>query len=267
MFKRFKKIFLYLSLLFLGSIAGVYLFFPSELARKYINLNQDKVIVGKIDLLFPIGFHFSDVKIHVSEEEEDIKFSEISLYPSLILPITLPFGKSKIKIIAKTSKTNIQIQTYLAKDQDKIIMRAIQIGGEIEASDFPINPKIKGKGKVKIDTELDNINNFENLSGKIKLFSNRLTLEVSGFDFFEGEITLGETELVANVSSGKINIIRLESKGGDIEGMITGSIKAKKELSDSEIDLILDLKTKIINLPAQKFKLQGNIFQPKISSL
>lgn len=266
MITKIKKLFFYLSLLTLGAVAGVFLFFPSEFTTKYINANQEIVSLGKSDLLLPFGFHFSDVSIRIPEQR-NLKLPDVYVYPSLLIPITLPLGKANFKIIAKTQNTDIKLHTYLAKDQDKFFMKSIKVSGEIDVSEIPIELKFKGKGKVKIDIELDNIYNIENLSGTINLFSNRLTIEVIGLNIFEGEITLGETELVANSSSGTINIIKLQSKGGDVEGIITGKIKTKNQIPESEINLVLDIKTKIINLPAQKFKLEGKIFQPKISSL
>lgn len=265
MFKKIKRVAFYFSLLILGAISGIFLFFPSELAKKYINANQEIIRVEKFALILPLGFHFSNVSVLRSY---NIKFSDIYIYPSLLIPISFPLGKADIKILAKTQNTDVKMLTYIIKDQDKFIMKSIKVSGEIEISEIPIEQKFKGKGKVKIiDMQLDNINNIENLSGRINLFSKRITVEVIGLDIFEGEITLGETELVANASSGTINIIKFESKGGDIEGTITGKIKVQKQISDSELDLVLDIKTKIINLPAQKFKLVGKIFQPKISSL
>ncbi|MCX7733916.1 MAG: type II secretion system protein GspN [bacterium] len=265
MLKKFKKILFYVSLFFLGVFAGIYFFFPSDLVKKLINVNQDIVRIDKIDLIFPFGLYFSGVDLKITDNKT-AKFSYVQLSPSLLLPFTFPFGKADLKISAVSPGTDLKTWLSLIKKEQNFNIDSINIKGKIELYEIPLD-KFRGKGEVFLNIDLDQISEIEKSFGKIEIFSNKLTFEISGWQLFEGEITLGETEFIGNIESGVLRIIKFQSKGGDIEGTITGKINLKKELMNSELDLVLDVKTKIINLPAQKFKLQGRISQPSISSL
>jgi len=53
-------------------------------------------------------------------------------------------------------------------------------------------------------------------------------------------------------------------QGGNIEGTISGSLKLDKTLQNSQLNITIDLKTKILNIPPQKIKIKGTISNPQL---
>lgn len=234
--------------------------------KKLIDLNQDAVSISDLNIIFPLGLRFSDVDVKVSKKV-GFYASKVEIIPSLLLPFTFPFGNASFKILVKSSGSDFKVITELDRKEQGFSIETLEAEGVLDLSNIRAESHFRGRGEINFNLSLYAIDSLDRSHGKIRIFSNRLTLEVSGLQMFEGEITLGETELIGNIENGVLNIFKLQSKGGDIEASITGKIKLGRNLNESELDLVVDAKTKLIDLPAQKFKIEGSINHPKISSM
>lgn len=258
----FKKALIYILSVSLGIIIGIYVFFPSETVKDLINTNQKFLKARDLSLIFPFGVKLESVDVFVDGGK--IVLSEVKISPSFTLIFTLPKGKASYNISAKSDEIDIKAFVSLINDRH---LKLLEISGWLNPERIPVSKDFKATGTVAINVSLENLEDIEKTSGRIKAFTGGLTVEVKRSQFFEGELKLGKTELVADINSGNLRIIKLTTEKGDIWGSITGTIRLRENFVDSELNLQADLETKIINLPFRKFKITGTLRNPSVSPM
>lgn len=264
--RALRSLVLYLLTFLFGALAGFYLSFPADILKNYINTRQDVFKIEDIKLIFPMGLKLSDITVSLPEKDK-FGLKEVRITSSPSLPFTLPFGRGGLSVSVRAPHSEFKAHlTFLRKEQ-KLTLNSVSVTGKIALEDFPVIQKVRGRGRININIHLSSLERMEISSGKFNMFSDKLTLHVSGLEFLEGEIKLGETELIGTMSSGTINVVKMQTRGGDIEGMATGRIKLNRRIEESELELVVDLSSKVMDIPTQRFKIVGKMKEVRISTL
>jgi type II secretion system protein N len=209
-----------------------------------------------------------------TREGKEIYFKETKISPSILSPLYLLFGKFKCSLKLKTEESALTIN-FTAKNifrSEKMSLSSVYLTGNINSGDLMRFFDLDGKGNLKIELKLNgDIKNPNSLEGKFLLTSadkdktiivlkntNKLHVPV------EGEFSLGKVNAEMTIKNGVMTLDKFEMKGGNIEGNGKGSLIIKNPFFESQIDLTLEIKTNLLNIPSQTIRLRGTLSSPKI---
>ncbi len=262
------------SLLFFagGFNLGIIIFFPWEILTHLINSKSDIVHVSSTSFSPPFGIKLENVTIRTNEKNQ-YKIEKIKIFPSIFSPISIFFGRASAKIQIQTAESDTALKIKMLKRKKQFIPYFIELDGKIGINDIMKLIQLEGKGKIKISAKIKGeIENLPKLNGEIKLttaekdekiiaiLKNTEKIHVP----VEGEFDFGKINIYATIKEGIINIENARMQGGNIEGTISGSVKLEKIPQNSQLNIMLDLKTKILNIPPQKLKIKGTISNPQL---
>ncbi|MDT7906681.1 MAG: type II secretion system protein GspN [Candidatus Calescibacterium sp.] len=255
-----------------GFIVGSIIFFPWDIVANYINSKSDMVYISSASFSPPVGVKFENVNLKI--DNKVFKIDEIKIKPSLLSPIYIIFGRISVKIGLETQRSDADLELKMIKrEKNKFIPYFIKLDGKVGIDDIMKIIQLEGKGELKINAEIKGeIDNPQKLNGKIRIQSsdgkgkNIVVLKNTEKIHIpvEGEFDLGKVDIYATIKEGIITFENVNLKEGNIEGVISGSIKLEKDLSNSQLNLDLDIKPKILNIPPQKLKIRGTISKPQV---
>ncbi len=262
-----KKISAYFSIFSLGVICGLYIFFPKDLVKNLLN-KSGNIYVDDVKLLFPPGIALQSLDLKMNGKE--IRFDQVSISPSLFSLFTLLSGEIPFYIKIKTHLSSVKAELSFLKSSGSFVTSKVKSEGVVDLKDVSQFIDVVARGLIRYSIE---ISGFEKgvtaVSGKVNLYTEKMTLEIVNSaklgSFFEGELSLGKTKVEALINQGFLRFLNFKSEGGDVEGVISGTVRFERSLQNSQLDLTVELKTKIINIPKQKFRIRGTLSSPQIS--
>lgn len=235
-------------LLFAMILIAVLLYyrFPSDALEDYLQTMADRanpplaLSVGHIEPGFPIGLKFVQTEVALKDMPDRVilRADSLSLKPKLW---SLLRGKSKYSFHCLTYNGYLIGSLYFKKDRTRgfidteIELGNIRIGDYYYLSDV-IGHRVEGnlggtisyRGPYSFLIDGSGEANLRLSDGRVELLQPLLTLESIDFKEMKIEMALKNQE---------INITRLELKGQQLQGVLSGTITLKDEFARSSLDL------------------------------
>lgn len=260
-------------LFFIGGFnLGIIIFFPWEILTNLINSKSEVMHVSSTSFSPPLGIKLENVTIKTNDKNQ-YKIEKIKIFPSIFSPIYIIFGKISTKIQIETPESDATLKIKILKREKKLVPYFIELSGDIGINDIMKLIQLEGKGKMKVNAKIKGeIENLQKLNGEIRITSDEKDKNIIAILKntekihipVEGEFDLGKINIYATIKEGILNIENAKMQGGNIEGTISGSLKLDKTLQNSQLNITIDLKTKILNIPPQKLKIKGTISNPQL---
>jgi type II secretion system protein N len=243
---NYKKWLGYLLSALILTVVLLYYRFPSDAVRDYLQAMAERanprvvLSLDRVKLRLPIGLKFVETEVALKDMPDSIILKADSLLLKRELWSLLQ-GESKYCFDCLAYKGNVSGCVHFNKDgtggfiDTEIELRNISIGDYAYLSHLigrhvegtlggtvsyggPYNLLMDGSGEA----------NLRLSDGKVELVQPFLTLE--SIDFSEMEIEMA-------LKKKKINVTRLELKGQQLHGTLSGTITLKKEFAKSGLDL------------------------------
>jgi len=259
------------SLLFFagGFNLGIIIFFPWEILTHLINSKSDTVHVSSTSFSPPLGIKLENVTIRTSEKNQ-YKIEKIKIIPSIFSPIYIIFGRVSIKIQIETAESDAAVKIKMLKREKQFIPYFIELDGKIGINDIMKLIQLEGKGKMRISAKIKGeIENPQKLNGEIELTTDEKIITILKNTEkinvpVEGEFDFGNVNIYATIKEGILTLENVRMQEGNVEGTVSGSVKFEKNILNSQLNLTIDLKTKILNIPPQKIRIKGTISNPQL---
>jgi len=241
-----KKRFGYLLFALVLTAALLYYRFPSDVLRDYLQATADKVTptlllsIDRIEPSIPIGLNFLKTKVAFKDIPDRVIFTADSflLRPQLM---ALLRGKSKYSFRCVAYKGDLSGCVYIKRDGAKgfidteIELKDIHIGDYTYLA-YLIGRHVEGTlgGTISYKGRHDSLTtgsgkaNLTLSHGRVKLLQPLLTFDSIDFNEMGIEMVLKKQ---------KIKIARLEFKGQQLQGALSGTITLKEEFAKSSLDL------------------------------
>jgi type II secretion system protein N len=242
----YKKWLGYLLFALILTVALLYYRFPSDAVRDYLQSMADRAnppLVLSLDDVqpsFPIGLKLVETKVALKDIPDRVILSADSL---LLRPQLWPLlqGRPVYRFHCLAYKGDLVGSVYLEKNgttgfiDTKIDLRNIRVGDYAYLS-YLIGRHVEGTldGTVSYRGQRNPLMdgsgqaNLRLSQGRVELLQPFITLESIDFNEMEIEVVLKKQQ---------INLSRLELKGQQLHGTLSGTITLKQELAKSGLDL------------------------------
>ena len=243
---NYKKWIVYLLFTLIVAVALLYYRFPSDALRDYLQATADRATpplvlsVDRIEPRFPIGLKFADTEVALKNMPDKVilRADSLLLKPQLW---SLLRGKSEYCFNCMAYKGDLIGCVYFKKDHGRrsidteIELRNIRIGDHAYLSHL-ISRHLEGtlggtvsyRGGYNVLTDGSGEANLRLSQGKMEFLQPLLTFESIEFNEMEIEIALKKQ---------KIEVTRLELKGQQLHGTLSGTITLKEEIAKSSLRL------------------------------
>jgi type II secretion system protein N len=248
--KRFmsnsKKWLGYLLFALILTVALLYYRFPSDALRDYLRATADRsnpplvLSVARIEPRFPVGLKFAETEVALKDVPDKVILRVDSL---LLKPQLWSFlrGKFEYCFQCMAYKGDLTGCVYFKKDHRRrlidteIELRNIRIEENAYLSHL-IRRHVEGtlggtvsyRGYYDLLMDGSGEANLRLSQGMVKLLQPLLTVESIEFNEMEIEMALEKQE---------IKVTRLELKGQQLHGTLSGTIKLKQEFAESNLHL------------------------------
>jgi type II secretion system protein N len=224
----------------------LYYRFPSDAARDYFRakgLRANPSLALSVDRIvpaIPIGLKFVKTKVAIEDMPDRVilRADRLLIRPKLF---SLLLGKSKFSFKCLAYQGDVRGSVGFKEDQKIAFVDTEMAFRNIRVGDYPLlanllgrplkgtldgtisysgqyNPMLDGSGEAKLRLS----------EGSLKLLQPFLTLQSIDFDEMDMEVVLKQQE---------INVTRLELKGKQLQGALSGTITMKEQLEQSSLDL------------------------------
>jgi type II secretion system protein N len=236
----------YLLFALILTVALLYYRFPSDALRGYLQATADRanppllLSVDHIEPRFPIGLKFADTEVAMKDMPDRVilRADSLLLKPRLW---SLLRGKSEYCFHCMAYKGDLIGCVYFKNDDRKLFidteieLRNIRIGDHAYLSQL-ISRHVEGilggtvsyRGQYNLLMDGSGEANLRLSQGKVELLQPLLNFESIEFNEMEIEMALKQQ---------KINVTRLELKGQELQGTLSGTITLKEEFAKSSLDL------------------------------
>lgn len=243
---NYKKWIGYLLFALILTVALLYYRFPSDVLRDYLQATADRAtppLVLSVDRIvprFPIGLKFADTEVALKNMPDKVilRADSLLLKPQLW---SLLRGKSEYCFHCMAYKGDLIGCVYFKKDHGRrfidteIELRNIRVGDHAYLSHLisrhlegTLGGTISYKGQYNLLMDGSGEANLMLSQGRVELLQPLLTLESIEFNEMEIEMVLKEQ---------KITVARLELKGQELQGTLSGTITLKEEFAKSNLDI------------------------------
>jgi type II secretion system protein N len=241
-----KKWLGYLLFALILTVALLYYRFPSDAVRDYLQATAGRATpalvlsVDSIEPRFPIGLKFADTQVALKDTPDKVilRADSLLLKPQLW---SLLRGRPEYCFHCMAYKGDLIGCVYLEKDHKRrsidteIELSNVHIGDHTYLSHL-ISRHIEGtlggtvsyKGQYNPLMDGSGEANLKLSQGRVKLLQPILTFESIEFDEMEIEMALKKQD---------VKVTRLELKGKELHGTLSGTITLKEEFARSSLDL------------------------------
>jgi type II secretion system protein N len=240
-----KEWFGYLLFVLILTVSLLYYLFPADAVRDYFQAKGRRanpplaLSVDRVAPSVPIGVKFTKTKVALEDVPDRVilNVDRLLIRPKLL---SLLLGKSQFSFHCEAYQGDVSGSVQLRKDPEvgfdtEIALRNIRIG------DYPYLSHLLGRplkgtlggtisysGQSKPMADGSGEANLKLSDGSLELLQPFLTLKSIDFSEMEVEIALNKESL---------NVTRLELKGKQLQGTLSGTITLKEQFGQSSLDL------------------------------
>jgi len=267
-----KKFFLYISFIIAAFVFFLYILFPSDAVKTYIEhklggINPDlSILIDNINPVFPPGVRLNTVSFYYIRslllDAETIKivpriFSVFSSKTAFSFKSVAYDGIINGKAIIGSNAGHINVDANLSGIQIKDIP-AIQIPAGIEKEKYKITGILDGKVTYSNNKGSDRV-----LGAKLGISDCRIKLKEPVFNHENFTFSKIEADLAAIKKRLQIKSCTIE--GDKVNASLSGSIVTNKNLGSSVLNLKGKIKLKPLFFGNMKKNLLASIFPAKMS--
>ena len=243
---KHKEWFGYLLFALILTVALLYYRFPSDALRDYFQakgLRANPRLALSVDRIEPsiaIGLKFMKAKVSMEDMPDRVilRADRLLIRPQLL---SLLFGKSKFSFHCAAYQGDVSGSVYFKDDPKMGFIDTEMALRNISVGDYPYLSHLFGRplegtlggtisysGPYNLMSDSLGEANLRLSDGRVKLLQPFLTLK--SIDFSEMEIDMV-------LKKEKISVTRLELKGEQLQGSLSGTITLKEQLAQSSLDL------------------------------
>jgi len=243
---NYKKWLGYLLFALILTVALLYFCFPSDALRDYVEATAGRanprlvLSVDRVELRFPIALKFVETEVALKDMPDRVilRADSLLLKPQLW---SLLGGESKYCFDCLAYKGKVSGSVYINKNRTRrfidteIELRNIRIGDYAYLSHLigrhaegTLGGTVSYRGQYNLLRDGSGEANLRLSHGRVELLQPFLTFESIDFNEMEIEMALKKQE---------INLTRLELKGKQLHGTLSGTITLKEEFAKSSLDL------------------------------
>ncbi len=266
--KKLHKSLLYIAYTLVATGCFLYLLFPSQTFKGVVSTYLLKMLPGyqirfdRLQPVLPLGLGFESVSV-LQNERMWAQIDRLNITPriaSLLSPRkTINY---RGKAYQGTLKGHMDVNTSDKSSQTDVFLTLADIRlSDISNLQEELGRKLTGflNGDVEL---MDNNGPKMSLKGTLDLTDVRLELSNPIINIQEVALNLIEAEF--NVNKQVFSLKRLEAKGGQVEGSLTGTIMIRKPMGKSRMNLRGSFLPQEVLLAGIKDMLPGNLFKQQM---
>ena len=266
--KNFKKWLLYIAYTLIAMGFFFYILFPSETIKGAVSTYLLKTIPGYqiqirgLQPVLPLGLGFESVKV-LKSDSLWAQIDRLNVNPRMS---TLLSSQKTINFRGKayqgTLRGHIDVNETDKSTQTDIFLKL----AEIQLADITQLQERLGRklsGFLNGDLDLTDTNGpSRSIKGKLDFTDVRLELSNPIINLQEVALNIVEAEFTVNKQV--FSLKRLEAKGGQVEGRLTGTVMIRKPMGKSRINLRGSFFPQEVLLASFQDILPGNFFKQQM---
>lgn len=266
--KKFKKWLFYIAYTLVAMGFFFYILFPSETIKGAVSTYLLKAIPGyqiqihELQPVLPLGLGFDSVNV-LQSDNLLAQIDRLNVIPRMS---TLLSSQKTINFRGKayqgTLRGNIDINEADEGTQTDIFLKLADIQlADITQLQERLGRKLSGSLKGDVDLT-DNNGPSRSIKGKLDLTDVRFELSNPIINIQEVVLNIVEAEF--NVNKQVFSLKRLEAKGGQVEGSLTGTVMIRKPMGKSRINLRGSFFPQEVLLASFQDILPANLFKKQM---
>lgn len=266
--KKIKISLFYIAYTLVAIGCFLYLLFPSETFKGVVSayllkmLPDYQIQIDRLQPVFPLGLGFEPM-IVLQNDHTLAQIDTLNVTPRIASLLssrkTINFrGRAYQGVL----RGHIDVNTFDKRTQTDVFLKL----ADIQLSDIlylqeKLGRKLSGFLNGDVDF-MDNNGPKRSIKGKLDLADVRIELSNPIINVQEVVLDLVEAEF--NVNKQVFSLKRLEAKGGQVEGSLTGTIMIRKPIGKSRINLRGSFFPQEVLLASVKDILPGNFFKQQM---
>ncbi|MFC1876924.1 type II secretion system protein GspN [Thermodesulfobacteriota bacterium] len=266
--KKIKKSIYYIAYTLVAIGCFLYLLFPSQTFKGVVSTYLLKMLPGYqiqfdgLQPILPLGLGFESVSV-LQNDRMWAQIDRLNITPriaSLLSPRKTINYRGKAYQGALRGHMDVNMSDKSTQTDIFLTLADIQLS-DISSLQEELGRKLTGflNGDVEL---MDNNGPKRNLKGKLDLTDVRIELSNPIINIQEVALNLVEAEF--NVNKQVFSLKRLEAKGGQVEGSLTGTIMIREPMGKSRINLRGSFFPREVLLAGIKDILPGNLFKQQM---
>jgi type II secretion system protein N len=266
--KKLHKSLLYIAYTLVVTGCFLYLLFPSQTFKGVVSTYLLKMLPGyqiqfdELQPVLPLGLGFASVSV-LQNERMLAQIDRLNVTPRIA---SLLSARKTINYSGKAYQGALKGHMNVNTSDKRTQMDVFLTLADIQVEDIAYLQEALGKkltGFLNGDVELmDNNGPKMSLKGNLDLTDVRIALPNPIINIQEVALNLVEAEF--NVNKQVFSLKRLEAKGGQVEGSLTGTIMIRKPMGKSRINLRGSFSPQEVLLAGIKDMLPGNLFKQQM---
>jgi type II secretion system protein N len=261
--RKAKKIIIYPLYVIIACIFFLYLLFPSDLAKDYIQFSSSQMLPGlmlkteSLALIFPLKISLKGADLYYPNTS--LFFDQLNIKPAFW---SLLKGRLNFFIQGEIYQGTLELNARQSPNKEKWLLNAdlrnIQMD-QIPFIKILANMKITGQLDGKVEYSID-VNQNQNASAKVILSECNLTTTLPVLDKMDFRFDKIESDLILNNSTLKLQ--QAKAIGKQIKAIATGTIELKQPIEKSILDLDVTIRPQ-----AHAFENLNNVFTKELMAL
>jgi len=263
--KNIKKSFFYIAYTLVAIGCFLYLLFPSETFKGVVSaylletLPDYQIQIDRLKPVLPLGLGFEPVTV-LQNNLMRAQIDRLNVTPRLT---SLLSSRKRINFRGKAYqgilKGHVDVNTSDRSTQTDVFLKLADIQlADIVYLQQRLGRKLSGFLNGDLDL-LDNNGPKRSIKGKLDFADVKIELSNPIINIQEVSFDLVEAEF--NVNKQVFSLKRLEAKGGQVEGSLTGTVMIRKPIGTSRINLRGSFVPQPVLLASVKDILPGNFFK------